>query len=298
MKAVGITRLFLQDVVYTPDPRSSRGGIALYQGPAARLSWIGRRYPTVDRLMAAAASVGGLKVVLPTVYAPEGTHTKCDAGRYAALLTKTAQVSAQLWAGYRRNPAFGGWLVSQEVDDTTTPSCPTAAFVAATGRYYGAVASHLRAKDRRQPVYLAPSTSASLPIADFESLWRTLLSRAPAASHVLLQDGVGQGRTDLGVDVPQYSAAMRRVAGATHKSFGVIVELFDQPASHRTGRHEVATLARLTRQLDLAGRQTRELSGFPWFAFTSRYDKGVQLGVDYARYAAAARARRSARPAG
>lgn len=284
MKRLGMTQLFLQDSVFMPDPRKNSGGIALYQEPGSKLSWVSRRYATVDRLVQAATEVRGISLIFPTVYSPEGTESKCDAGRYDALLAKSRQVADELWRKYRRSPVFGGWYISQEVDDSSTPSCSTAAFLKATGAYYRGVSSHLKSKKKTLPVYIAPSTSSTLRLAEFSALWRSLLTQAPGISHIVMQDGIGQGRTTLRVDVPQYLGTMRQLATSLGRTFGVTVELFDDLAQQQSGRHEVGGIQRLTDQLAVEGRLTERLYGFHWFTTSSLYDEGPELLAAYSAY--------------
>lgn len=247
----------------------SSGGVALYSSPSG--SWVQTDYSTVDRIIQAAEQVGDIRVVFSNTWTPDTSFSKCDVPRMNKIFLKSQSVIDDVWSKFGTSRAFGGWYIAQEIDDSDFPSCQASQFIPAIGSYYQEMSNYMKAKNASKPIYIAPSTTASVRGEDFKSMWQSILSQASSVNSVILQDGVGQLRSDADVDVVQYGRIMKQVTDSLGRTSGFTVELFDtkNPALPSVS-YPPASFNSIVDRLRVDGGISSELYGFHWFDLTGQ----------------------------
>jgi len=243
--------------------------------------------PTMARIFANAESLGMHVVV--GLYFSEDWHTadKTNTSTYSDLLTRHRAVIDEVWDLFGTSPAFAGWYIPQEIEDLSWPNgSPQQGLLA---NWLEDVASYAKSKDASKSVYIAPYFSLFRPADDLETWYTTVLSTATDVDVVLVQDGVGTTRIDGDVDVPHYFNAIADACASTGRTFGAVVETFQQtrgwPVSTGDFAAAPAAASRVESQLWEAAATASQLVQFEYSYMQSTLgNEEDQLYRDYRAY--------------
>lgn len=150
-----------------------------------------------------------------------------------------ASAEARQW---RKQPAFGGWYLPEEIDDDRWFAPPRRRLLAAA---LDRLAGLLR------PLAAGGFTNRSHTAAEVASFWAELAARR-RLERVLIQDGIGAGKMTLGA-WPAYLEALRARLG---KRLEVVVEIFEASGGEGEFRAAPAPAERVQLQAELARRAT------------------------------------------
>jgi len=165
------------------------------------------------------------------------------------LRTKSLDIAQELFPIVSKYPAFKGWYICEEIDDKN--------WLASSARTI--LIQHLSEQTRELKV-IAPTAVVGISgfsngFADpavFRSLWGQILDHA-SLDLLLFQDGFGTGAQDS-VSLPLYLKALQEVVASRQIEAQIIIELFEQRSrEEQTFKAEPASLARVVKQLDIAG---------------------------------------------
>jgi hypothetical protein len=168
------------------------------------------------------------------------------------LRSRSLSVARELVPRLGRSTSFGGWYLSEEIDDLNWLEPRRRAILAA----------HL--KEQAQALHeLTPAVTIAVsgysrancdPTA-LAGLWKDLLADS-SLDLVLFQDGIGALNLDLD-HLPGYLEALKGAVRERGKELAVVVEVFRQtggpPLDEGAFRAEAAPLDRVRRQLAIAG---------------------------------------------
>jgi hypothetical protein len=214
----------------------------------------GRRLP-LETIMTLAAEQG-MKVTVGLWHDPaywkEIARTPRLVEAYLRRVRReSAAIAARLAPAMRRNAAFQGWYITEEIDDSSWAE-PERRMI---------IRAHLAAQSRtlrnilpEARISLSCFSNANLDPGALEEFWKSMLEGSEIDT-ILFQDGIGAGKLDL-ESVPVFLNAVRRAAEAGRREFALIVELFEQArVSGPDGdsfQAVPASFARVERQLALA----------------------------------------------
>lgn len=251
-RELGLTRLVVQWSVYD--------GRAFYATPGDQSA----RAPleTIMRLAGETGVEVRVGLVQDSQYWTAIRREPRAVAEYLATLRRRALATAQHVAPRLAvQSPFGGFYITEEIDDTIWRSAERRAVLFTHLRELSD-GLHALAPDR--PVAISGfATSATTP-RGFEEFWSALLAAAPIDA-VIFQDGVGARNLTL-EHLPSYIDAIKRAVAVRDRRLEIVVEVFtetDDRRDIRTFRAVPAPLARITRQIEIAGR-----AGVPLIAFS------------------------------
>jgi hypothetical protein len=167
-----------------------------------------------------------------------------------SLRERSLNAARELVPVVSRHRSFGGWFVTEEVDDVN--------WLQAERRVL--LHEHLRdlAETLRSELWASVAISgfsnAHCAPSTLEAFWRDIVD-GTGIDLVLFQDGIGAHKLEV-ASAGQYLAAMKRAAIGSGRALSVVVELFDQvagpPVSNAPFRAVATGIDRLTQQLSLA----------------------------------------------
>jgi hypothetical protein len=148
--------------------------------------------------------------------------------------------------------AFGGWYLSEEIDDLNWLEPRRRAILAA---HLKEQAQALRELAPARTIAVSGYSRANCDPVALAGLWKDLLADSPL-DLLLFQDGIGALNLDLD-HLPLYLEALKGVVRERGRELAVVVEVFRQtggpPLDEGLFRAEAAPLDRVRRQLDIAG---------------------------------------------
>ena len=122
--------------------------------------------------------------------------------------------------------AFGGWFLTDEIDDINWRSRETSQLLFA---YLRRVADFFHAAAPGLPVAISGFCNGIANAGDLRDFWSALLGAVPVINILMFQDGVGAHKLTVSNLAP-YFAAVRAAAQAARVKMWAVVELFDQRA--------------------------------------------------------------------
>lgn len=150
-----------------------------------------------------------------------------------------ASAEARQW---RKQAAFGGWYLPEEMDDDRWFAAPRRRLLAgALDRLAGLL----------RPLAAGGFTNRNHTAAEVASFWAELAARR-RLERVLMQDGIGAGKMTLGA-WPAYLEALRARLG---RRLEVVVEIFEAAGGEGEFRAAPAPAERVLLQAELARRAT------------------------------------------
>jgi hypothetical protein len=251
-RALGLTRLVVQWTAY--DDRA-------FYGPAGEHSAMS----PVERIMRL-ADVARMHVLVGLVQDPrywDAIRAQPSTVReyLSALRARERAVASALAPALLTHPSFGGFYITEEIDDGLWTEPARREIVVAHVSQL-ATALHAIVPDRSVAIS-GFSTRGSDPQA-LEAFWSALLAAAPV-DVVIFQDGVGARNLDVD-RVPRYLDAIAHAVTERNRRLEVVVEIFtevDSGRDIRAFRAVPAPLSRIVRQIEVAGR-----AGVPLIAFS------------------------------
>jgi hypothetical protein len=172
---------------------------------------------------------------------------------FRRLLLDSLAAARELAGLAQGNPVFAGFYIPQEIDDRNWLD-PAAAEV--LGEYLTELTKGLRLIAPEAPVSVSGFSNAFADPVLLREFWARLLSRS-GIDRVLFQDGIGVAKLRLEYAGP-FLEAVSLAARDAGRVFTPVVETFTQidgePINDKPFRAEPAPLARILRQLALAGR--------------------------------------------
>lgn len=150
-------------------------------------------------------------------------------------------LASELDAAVRGQRAFRGWYLPEEIDDV---------------HWQGPAAVRLREhvkglRRRLRPLAMSGFSNGRMAPAELGRLWRQVAGGG--LDRVLFQDGIGAGKLTL-ENWPGYLQALGRSLG---RRLTVVVECFEAAPGGVGFQARPAGLQRIVRQLDLAGRYSK-----------------------------------------
>lgn len=165
------------------------------------------------------------------------------------LHLRSTTVAVELAPLLRGRAVFGGWYVTEEIDDASWLDPVRRRLLE---RYLHDLAGALR-EIHPAPVAVSGFANAQSAPETLERFWGDLLAAAPVDA-VLFQDGIGAGKLDL-EDAPMYLAAVERAVEGRGREMSTVVELFRQvggpPLDAGPFRAVAADPERVRRQLEI-----------------------------------------------
>src|SRR5262249_27167700 len=144
--------------------------------------------------------------------------------RYLGELRRRSVTAARELAPLvQTHRSFEGWFLTEEVDDVNW--LPPERFGLLAG-YLRDMAETLHGLEPPVSVAVSGFSNAYADPATLEAFWAKLLDRA-RVDLVLFQDGIGAGKLGL-TYASLYLDAVKRATTVLHRTFTVVVELFDQ----------------------------------------------------------------------
>jgi hypothetical protein len=168
------------------------------------------------------------------------------------LRSRSLSVARELAPRLGGSAAFGGWYLSEEIDDLNWLEPRRRAILAA---HLKEQALALRELAPARTIAVSGYSRANCDPTALAGLWKDLLADSPL-DLVLFQDGIGALNLDLD-HLPFYLEALKGAVRDQGKELAVVVEVFRQtggpPLDEGTFRAEAAPLDRVRRQLTAAG---------------------------------------------
>jgi Domain of unknown function (DUF4434) len=232
------------------------------------------------------ASRTGLKVwvglYLDSEYWSRVAEGQATAAYLSGLRERSLAIARDLTPLMKQQPAFLGWYLPEEIDDSNwqVPEARKELL-----RHLEVISGGLHELTPGAGIAISTFSNARVSPAQFRDFWGEAF-HTNVLSSVLLQDGIGVHKLELN-EFPLYAAALAEVARSAGRSFGIVVELFQQTAGlpPDTGRFHAspAPLERVQAQLDIAHRFTNYLVGFsiPEYMSPLGIPGAKQLYADY-----------------
>ncbi|QOY89739.1 DUF4434 domain-containing protein [Paludibaculum fermentans] len=201
-------------------------------------------YSGVTRRVLELADRAGMGVWVGLAYEPAWWRA-LEEGAGEALLRRTAEahlaLAAELKSVVRRQRAFRGWYLPEEIDDVHWQGA------AAAGLH-----EHVKGLRRRlRPLAMSGFSNGRMAPAELGRFWRQV--PGGGLDRVLFQDGIGAGKLTL-ENWPGYLQALERSLG---RRLTVVVESFEAVPGAQGFQARPAGLERIRRQVELAGRYSK-----------------------------------------
>ncbi|HLW28152.1 MAG TPA: DUF4434 domain-containing protein [Kiloniellales bacterium] len=192
---------------------------------------------TIKRLLDAAAA-NGTQVHLGLRYDPdfwaERAHDESGLGeqrlqppsdltRYLFMRERDLEALVNALAPLAIHPAFGGWYISDEIDDGRWLSDGRRALI---GAYLKKIVNLLKERTPDAAVALSAFSNGLLPPRELAEFLQHL-AHSSGIDHLLFQDGIGAGKLELS-ELSLYIPALAEQFAHSTVIFTVIVELFQQ----------------------------------------------------------------------
>lgn len=164
---------------------------------------------------------------------------------------RASTIAEELVPFVTQHPSFGGWYISEEIDDTNWVQPERRRILK---EHLQSMSSRLHALTPNADVSLSCFSNGNMDPDSFEAFWTSVLKDS-AIDRLLFQDGIGAHKLELEYLAP-FLSAMKRATAAGGRDLTVIVEVFDQTGG--AGRNDgsfsavPAPLARIDRQIALA----------------------------------------------
>jgi len=167
-------------------------------------------------------------------------------------LGRIAQNVDEIHELVKGHPSFGGWYISQEIDDLNwkeeTSNEQLKSFLFQTTMLLKTVTPQAKIG------ISAFANSATAP-QEIESFWSHILKQVPNLDTVYFQDGIGVHKLSLST-LPAYYSAMKSAVAANKREMVPVVELFMQtsglPVNDGAFAATPAPLSRVLEQVTLA----------------------------------------------
>jgi hypothetical protein len=230
------------------------------------------------------ADEGGLKVWVglaadSTFWEQVGRDPAVVDVHFRRMRLRSLQAARELSRIVPRHSSFAGWYLPEEIDDVNWLDV----------RRRDVLLNHLRVQGRElqlilpdAPVSISGFSNGRLDPKALAEFWQQV-SLAAHLRRVLFQDGIGARKLEL-EDLPPYLQALRAAFEASGPELGIVVELFQQTSDSPQFAAVPASIERIRKQLELAGRfATAAIVGFavPEYMSKSGGRDAEQLLHDY-----------------
>jgi len=234
----------------------------------------------------AGASRSGLKVwvglYLDSEYWSHVAAGQATSAYLSGLRLRSLTIARDLTPMMKRQAGFAGWYLPEEIDDLNwqTPDARKELL-----RHLGLVSASLHELTPGSGIAISAFSNAQLSPAQFRDFWADVF-HSSALSTVLLQDGIGVHKLELN-EFPLYATALAELTRSTARSFGIVVELFQQiggpPLDRGQFQASPAPWERVRAQLQIANRFTSCVVAFsvPEYMSPLGIHGAEQLYLDY-----------------
>ncbi len=167
------------------------------------------------------------------------------------LRLRSQSVALELAILARDHASFGGWYLSEEIDDSNWLEPERRELLE---EHLREMVEFLHALSPTVPVAVSGFSKGRCDPISLEGFWRDVLKEAPV-DLVLFQDGIGALHLELPY-LSHYLSAVSRAVESRGGELGVVVETFRQvsgaPLNQEPFRAEPANIDRIERQLEIA----------------------------------------------
>lgn len=213
----------------------------------------------------AAASGSGLNVwvglYLDSGYWSRVANGQATSAYLSGLRLRSLAIARDLTPFMKQQAAFAGWYLPEEIDDLNWQTTESRKELL---RHLGLLSGSLHELTPGAGIAISTFSNAQVSPAQFRNFWADAFHDT-VLSTVLLQDGIGVHKLELN-EFPLYADALAEVTRSAGRSFGIVVELFQQtgglPLDTGPFRASPASWERVRAQLDIANRFTTRVVGF------------------------------------
>ncbi len=177
---------------------------------------------------------------------------------FARITHDSLQLAEELFRETDSHPAFAGWYIPQEIDDTNWKKEERRAVLC---HFLQEMCSRLKTLSPRAKISISAFSNGELSPQGFSKLWDTIFSSA-GIDAIYFQDGIGAGKLDFH-SLPIYLEALKNASKKHGIALIPIAELFKIPEPGKGQKQLLpGSLIRIKRQLEIEYKYTDRVSSF------------------------------------